>query len=200
MGTLTGPGYFWALLSLAAAILACSGFYLPFWVQGRILGRVDAYFNSFRRCNYPRMVTPQGAVEIVMQCARYSRWRDIPSSWWQASTVLILLGCVMATIVAVMAITACCFDYIIHSATARMACSLQLVAGVLVGSGLIVYPLGWDNKEMRDCCGPSVHMYTLGNCKISWSVFLLVAAIILLFACFALSPCITKVNYCYLRS
>lgn len=40
--------------------------------QGRLLGKVDAYFGNFRRCNYPR-TSPQG-VDIVLQCARYSRY------------------------------------------------------------------------------------------------------------------------------
>ncbi|KAG8292298.1 hypothetical protein J6590_043551 [Homalodisca vitripennis] len=127
MGTLTGPGYLWALLSVAAAVLCCSGFYLPFWLQGKMLGRIDAYFNSFRRCNYPKL-SPLGTVEVVMQCARYSRWRDIPSWWWQISTVLLSLACVLTIIVAVMAVSACCIDYVIHTATARTAGSLQLLA------------------------------------------------------------------------
>lgn len=45
--------------------------FFPF-LQGRLLGRVDAYFSSFRRCNYPR-VNPQGVVEIVEECGRYAR-------------------------------------------------------------------------------------------------------------------------------
>lgn len=31
--SLTGVGILWAFLSLAAALLCCSGFYLPFWIQ-----------------------------------------------------------------------------------------------------------------------------------------------------------------------
>ncbi|GLG97267.1 Protein of unknown function [Gryllus bimaculatus] len=31
--SLTGAGVLWAALSLAAALLCCSGFYLPFWIQ-----------------------------------------------------------------------------------------------------------------------------------------------------------------------
>ena len=42
-----------------------------FVLQGRLLGKVDAYFSAFRRCNYPR-VSPQGVVEIVQECGRYS--------------------------------------------------------------------------------------------------------------------------------
>lgn len=41
-------------------------------LQGRLLGKVDAYFSSFRRCNYPR-VNSQGAMEIVEECGRYSK-------------------------------------------------------------------------------------------------------------------------------
>ncbi|XP_046666501.1 LHFPL tetraspan subfamily member 6 protein-like [Homalodisca vitripennis] len=84
MGTLTGPGYLWALLSVAAAVLCCSGFYLPFWLQGKMLGRIDAYFNSFRRCNYPKL-SPLGTVEVVMQCARYSSCREFQVAWSRRS-------------------------------------------------------------------------------------------------------------------
>ncbi|KAG8257505.1 hypothetical protein J6590_049288 [Homalodisca vitripennis] len=36
--TLTGVGFVWAFLSLAAAIMCCSGFYLPFWIQNKSSG------------------------------------------------------------------------------------------------------------------------------------------------------------------
>lgn len=41
--------------------------------QGRLMGKADAYFSSFRRCNYPR-VTAQGLIEVVHECGRYSRY------------------------------------------------------------------------------------------------------------------------------
>ncbi|XP_046666928.1 LHFPL tetraspan subfamily member 6 protein-like [Homalodisca vitripennis] len=99
-----------------------------------------------------------------------------------------------------MAVSACCIDYVIHTATARTAGSLQLLAGMLVCGGLVVYPLGWDNKEVRDCCGSAAHIYTLGNCKLSWSLYLLAAAVVLLAVCFTLSPTVSRVNYCVYRS
>ncbi|XP_026479541.1 LHFPL tetraspan subfamily member 6 protein-like [Ctenocephalides felis] len=69
--SLTPVGVVWACLSFCAAMLCCTGFYLPFWIQGRLLGKVDAYFSSFRRCNYPR-VSASGGIEIVQECGRYS--------------------------------------------------------------------------------------------------------------------------------
>ncbi|XP_008201156.1 LHFPL tetraspan subfamily member 6 protein isoform X1 [Tribolium castaneum] len=163
--SLTGVGILWATLSLAAALLCCSGFYLPFWIQGRLLGKVDAYFSSFRRCNYPR-VSPQGVVEIVQECGRYSKFWDIPSPWWQASTVLVGTGSALSLLIAVTATAACCITYVVHSGTARVAGSLQLTAALLVIVGAAVYPVGWDNREVRESCGNSSHIYRLGESRL----------------------------------
>ena len=41
--------------------------------QGNLFNKVDAYFSSFRRCNYPK-VSSAGLVEIIQECGRYSRF------------------------------------------------------------------------------------------------------------------------------
>ncbi|XP_022204919.1 LHFPL tetraspan subfamily member 6 protein [Nilaparvata lugens] len=190
--SLTSVGLVWAIVSLIASLLCCSGFYLPFWLQGRLLGKVDAYFSSFRRCNYPR-VTQQGVVEIVHECGRYSRFRDIPSVWWQASTVLVGAGSALSLLVAVTALAACCISYVVHTATARAAGCIQLLAAFLVSGGVAVYPVGWDNREVRDCCGNASHIYKLGSCQLSWSVYILGLAVVLLALCFTMSFCASRV-------
>lgn len=43
-----------------------------FFFQGRLMGSTDAYFSSFRRCNYPKL-TADGAVVLVHECGRYAR-------------------------------------------------------------------------------------------------------------------------------
>ncbi|XP_063227032.1 LHFPL tetraspan subfamily member 6 protein-like [Bacillus rossius redtenbacheri] len=192
--SLTGVGLTWAALSLLAALLSCTGFYLPFWIQGRLLGKVDAYFSSFRRCNYPR-VSPQGVVEIVMECGRYSSFWDIPSPWWQASTVLVGTGSALSLLVAVTAAAACCITYVVHAGTARLAGALQLLAAVLVSGGAVAYPAGWDNREVRESCGDSSSSFQLGTCEYSWSLYLLGSAVGLLLLCFSLSFCASRVKH-----
>lgn len=191
--SLTGVGLVWAFLSLVAALLCCSGFYLPFWIQGRLMGKVDAYFSSFRRCNYPR-VTSEGVLEIVLECGRYSRFWDIPSAWWQASTILVGIASALSLLVAVTALAACCITYVVHTGTARVAGVLQLIAALLVCGGGATYPIGWDNREVRDCCGNASHVYKLGTCQLSWSVYLLVSSVVLLLACFCLSFSASRVT------
>ncbi|XP_025413989.1 LHFPL tetraspan subfamily member 6 protein-like isoform X2 [Sipha flava] len=125
--TLTVAGMCWATLSLAASFLCSFGFYLPFWIQGRLLDKADAYFSSFRRCNYPRLMS-DGTVALVHECGRYAKFSDIPSVWWQISTVLIGGATAITVIVAVSAVSACCVTHVIQKSTAKIAGYLQLLA------------------------------------------------------------------------
>ncbi|KAL0276975.1 UNVERIFIED_CONTAM: hypothetical protein PYX00_004422 [Menopon gallinae] len=190
--SLTGVGAVWASLSLVAAILCCSGFYLPFWIQGRLFNKVDAYFSSFRRCNYPR-VTSAG-VEIIQECGRYSRFWDIPSPWWQASTVLVGVASALSLLVGITAAAACCVTYVVHTGTARAAGFIQLCAAIMVCGGVALYPVGWDNREIKESCGETAHIYKIGNCNVSWSAYLLLGAVTLLLFCFALSFCASRIK------
>jgi Lipoma HMGIC fusion partner-like protein. len=33
----------------------------------------------------------------------------------------------------------------------------------MVLAGVVVYPMGWDNKEVRESCGNLSHFYKLGE-------------------------------------
>ena len=87
---LTAVGIIWTSLSLAAAILNCSGYYIPYWLIGSYHNAIDVSFGSFRRCNYPRL-TDEGKVEIVIECGRYRTFGDIPSLSWQVLYALVLI-------------------------------------------------------------------------------------------------------------
>lgn len=43
-----------------------------------------------------------------------------------------------------------------------MTLCLCFVSALLVSGGVALYPIGWDNREVRDCCGTSSHVYRLG--------------------------------------
>ncbi|KYN44355.1 Lipoma HMGIC fusion partner like protein [Trachymyrmex septentrionalis] len=204
----------WATLSTVASILACSGFYLPYWIQGRLLGKADAYFSSFRRCNYPRIRAPNATPEIVYECARYSSFWDIPSAWWQASTVTMGIGVAIAVIGA-LTLLAAASSFLPHILKTpkhtRILGSLQLLAATMICGGLVMYPIGWDNREVRESCGKGANVYNLGEyprprsivfealqerdagkCSVSWSSHLLVGSVALLMLCFGLSFCAAR--------
>ena len=73
---------FWASLSFAASLIICTGYWLPYWIQGQFHKAIDASFGSFRRCNYP-IQDEHGRIQIVPQCGRYRTFDDIPSFSWK---------------------------------------------------------------------------------------------------------------------
>lgn len=130
MPGLTGMGIFWAFVSLAAAVVASVGFYMPFWLRG-FMGDTSVYFGVFRRCNYPRL-DDEGSLIIVEECGRYSTFTDIPSLSWQISTVTIGVGCGLAMLISLTAILAVCIRDIITPVVAKVAGVLQLCAGEVI--------------------------------------------------------------------
>ncbi|XP_050541146.1 LHFPL tetraspan subfamily member 1 protein-like isoform X2 [Daktulosphaira vitifoliae] len=149
------------------------------------MDQADAYFSSFRRCNYPRHIS-NGTI-IIRECGRYARFNDIPSVWWQVSTVLIGSATAITVIVAVSSISACCVTHVIQKSTAKIAGYLQLLAAALVSGGGAFYPIGWDNREVKESCGNISGPYKLGTCHLSWSVYMLGSSVVLLLLCFYLS-------------
>ena len=108
-------GILWAFLSFITMGFSCVGFYLPFWLEGAILGETKTSLGVFRRCNYPTL-NEHGEVIVIMECGRYSTFYDIPSFWWQVATVSVGTGCCLTIMVAFAAILACCMrDILTHN-------------------------------------------------------------------------------------
>lgn len=126
--SLTATGVIWAALSLIAAILNSAGFYMPYWMKGTLSDGTGVSFGSFRRCNYPRL-TPDGKLEMVHECGRYTSFLDIPSMSWQATTISVGLGAAVSLLVAFTAMSACCLADVITKTTARILGLIQLLAG-----------------------------------------------------------------------
>lgn len=184
--SLTATGVFWCCLSLAAAILNSAGFYLPFWIQGTLFNTTEASFGSFRRCNYPRL-TEDGSLELVLECGRYTRFVDIPSVAWQIATILVGVGASLSLLVAFTSLAACCVADVVTQPTARILGLMQLVSALLIISGCLLYPHGWGSREVKEACGGTSEAYRLGDCTLSWSLYILASGVGLLLLCFGLS-------------
>ncbi|XP_076363238.1 LHFPL tetraspan subfamily member 6 protein-like isoform X1 [Tachypleus tridentatus] len=184
--SLTATGVFWACLSLAAAILICSGFYLPFWLQGALFNSTEVSFGSFRRCSYPRM-EEDGGFQIVHECGRYTTFHDIPSVSWQISTITVGFGASTSLLVAFTTISACCVADVVTKRAARVLGLVQTLTAVLILIGGAIYPNGWGTREVQEVCGGISDSYFLGTCHISWSFYLMGSGVVLLLFCTVLS-------------
>jgi len=188
---LTPIGVIWALLSLISSLLNSTGYYLPFWIKGQLHG-TDVYLGSFRRCNYPTL-TREGKFEIVHECGRYTTFGDIPSLYWQITTIVVGVAAAISLLVSFTAFSGCCMSDVITKGTARALGLIQLLAGVLMVAGGAAYPYGWESPEVRDVCGHS-RAYHLGTCELSLSTWMMAAGTGGLFLCFILSFGASKVK------
>ena len=128
MGEVGWAGAGWLTLSMLAATGASCGVFLPYWLHGTYQQASPVFLGTFRRCNYPRQ-DEQGRVELVRECGRYTRFSDIPSLWWQLSTLACATGAALALLVACAGLTALCVRHVLTRGTARLAAVLQLIAG-----------------------------------------------------------------------
>ena len=51
------------------------------------------------------------------------------------------------------------------------------VPGLSLLIGLLSFPAGWDNDEVRGVCGPEADDYKLGSCGVRWGLVLAVIAL-----------------------
>ena len=130
---LSCAGVFWAILSFLSLGAACVGFYLPYWLEGEIHlngESIPTFIGVFRRCHYLRL-SAHGDIEVVRECGRYETFFDIPSQWWQISTVTISAGCILLLFVSVAGIFSCCVQGVLSHTSAKVAGVLQFIAGEL---------------------------------------------------------------------
>jgi len=136
-------GVIWTIVSLCATLITCVGYFMPYWLSGESLPsdgsmlRRQTSFGTFRRCGYSYMAmkTPTTAAvdgvegHFVVECGRYKSFEDIPSVWWQATTVLVGCGCCLAIVVATAGLLCCCVSDAMSRCLGITACLLQLTAG-----------------------------------------------------------------------
>ncbi|KAH9493062.1 LHFPL tetraspan sub member 6 protein [Bulinus truncatus] len=170
----TCVGKLWIVTSLAASLAASVGYYFPYWLEGFYIDGAHArhpmYFGAFRRCSYPQFRGEN--VVIVDECGRYTTFEDIPSLYWQISTVTVGTGACLSLLISLTAVVTLCVSDIITVRVARLTGVVQLFAGLLIAGGLAVYPNGWDTIQVRQACGGTSGVYCLGGCSLGWAFYL----------------------------
>ena len=147
MHSLTSIGLVWTMFSFIVAIVCSTGFYLPYWLRGQIMN-VTVHLGVFRRCNYlAKSDYPMNSVYLREECGRYKSFDDIPSTAWQASTIMLGMACGILVLVSLISILAMCFKDIITKQTARVCGFFQALAGTK--SHPPIYVLANYNSQIR---------------------------------------------------
>ena len=125
-------GYIWAFLSLICVIAISLGFFMPFWLRGEMSTQFNStvsYLGIFRRCYYPAISSDNGQLRIVGQCGHYTYFSDIPSVWWQVSTILVGIAACLSFVISLIALLAVCLDDVLTKTSACVMGAVQFMAG-----------------------------------------------------------------------
>ncbi|XP_008480323.1 LHFPL tetraspan subfamily member 1 protein-like [Diaphorina citri] len=123
---------------------------------------VPASMSSFRRCNYPQL-NIDGQSYIALSCGRYSSFNDIPTIWWQLTTVLMGVGCAVSLYVAVRAVFSLCMAYVLDTSSVKTLGLWQFVAACCISTGGALFPLGWNHLEVQELCGYLSRPFDMGK-------------------------------------
>lgn len=98
------------MFSLLSSAASCAGFFLPYWIKGQLKrhpSTVATFFGTFRRCAFPQISADQTEIVIINECGRYSSFLDIPSVYWQLTTLIVGMGFALTLLSAVVSFLAC---------------------------------------------------------------------------------------------
>lgn len=104
---------------------------------------------------------------------RLDDFSTILSPAFRAATVFTGL----AVIIIILTVIAFVLFFMCRSSDVFKICgAMQLLSGVCLAIGILSFPAGWDNDDVRAICGPQAHDYKLGSCGVRWAMVLAVVA------------------------
>lgn len=120
------------MFSMFSSAASCAGFFLPYWIKGQLKHQpnvVAAFFGTFRRCAFPQISADQTEIVIINECGRYSAFVDIPSVYWQLTTLVVGTGSGLTLFSATVAFLACWINQLWSGLFIRVLGILHLAAG-----------------------------------------------------------------------
>ncbi|XP_039219753.1 LHFPL tetraspan subfamily member 3 protein [Crotalus tigris] len=162
-------GVLWAIFTICFAIVNVVCFFQPYWIGDGVETPQAGYFGLFHFCTgsgVSRELTCQGS---------FVDFASLPSGAFKAASFFI--GLSMALVVA--CILAFSLFFFCNTATVYKICAwMQLSSAACLILGCMIYPDGWDAKEVKRMCGEKTDKYTLGACSIRWAYILAIIGIL----------------------
>ncbi|KAK3095570.1 hypothetical protein FSP39_016186 [Pinctada imbricata] len=197
----------WTLLSITITLLIVAAVVSPNWLIGmpiqiKLLSLANETVGDesmsdtfrptvgiFNRCRKLQL-------NILSQktrdnCATYVTSYDGPNDdfphAWKASLVLFALAGLLLLVTMLFSVISLCVRSLCGKSIFTMSGLIQSIAGLLCVIGLVVYPVGWGTKRVRDLCGEYADPFIIGRCSLGWSFYLCIAGTVLIFVCSILS-------------
>ncbi|TWW56357.1 LHFPL tetraspan subfamily member 4 protein [Takifugu flavidus] len=164
-------GVLWAIFTICFAIVNVVVFIQPYWIGDSVTTPQVGYFGLFHYC----VGTGPSPSRELTCVGSFSDFSSIPSGAFKAASVFVLLSMVLIlSCIACMALFFFC-----NTSTVYKTCAwMQLLCGVCLVLGCMIFPDGWDAEVIRDMCGEQAGKYSLGDCSVRWAYMLAIIGIL----------------------
>jgi len=160
-------GVLWGIFTVCYTVLIIVVFLQDQWIGDAENSKGPGNFGIWRWC-----VDSQDGTEICR--GRLDDFGTILSPAFRAATVFVGIS----VIISIICIISFVLFFMCRSSDVFKICgSLQFLSGLSLLIGLLSFPAGWDNDEVRGVCGSQADDYKLGNCGIRWAFALAIIAL-----------------------
>jgi len=160
----------WAIFTFCSAILNIVVFLSEEWVGATDKSKSPGHFGLWKFCIFLTSSAPtsDGIIpEPDIRClGSLENFSSILSPAFRASTVFVGLA-VLMSILCLVALLLFCFmkDQSVY----EICATIQALQGLCLVVGILCFPAGWDNDNVRGICGKEANDYALGLCGIRWA-------------------------------
>jgi len=180
-------GVLWGIFSMCYTILTVVVFMQDQWIGDADNSKGPGNFGIWRWCT-----DSQDGREICR--GRLDDFETILSPAFRAATLFIGL----AVIISLLCVVALVLFFMCRSSDVFKICgTMQFLSGICLAIGLLSFPAGWANDEVRGVCGPMADSYNLGTCGIRWAFVLAVIAFFdsIILGCLAFTLATKKLKF-----
>ncbi|XP_060551096.1 LHFPL tetraspan subfamily member 2a protein-like [Ruditapes philippinarum] len=205
---ITCRSIFWTLLTIATTQIMIASVMSPQWMIGferktGLLTLKDIDNNTVSDGSKD-MFKP--TIGIINRCTRLHKFQNIlkrencatfvrdfamPNSQfpdaWKASFVFFCVGSVLLVYTMGASVMSICVQSMCGKSIFNVSGLIQSIAGLFCVIGLLLYPVGWSSEKVKFYCGEQSAAYNMDMCKLGWSFYLCIFAVIMVFVCSILS-------------
>ncbi|CAB4058530.1 LHFPL [Lepeophtheirus salmonis] len=163
----------WGTFTICIGILNIVILIQDQWVGDTSESRSPGHFGLWRFCT---VLSDANTGEGSLVCkGRLDDFASILNPAFRTSTVFVGLSVIVTTLCVLAFLL---FFFMKATSVFEICGTMQFLSGFCLAIGLVAFPAGWDDDEVRGICGSHSANYDLGGCGFRWAFIL---AIIVLF-------------------
>ncbi|XP_076447833.1 LHFPL tetraspan subfamily member 3 protein-like [Babylonia areolata] len=158
----------WALLSIIWCILNVVSFVQPQWIGDTQESPGYGHMGVFQYCY------PDSNKENYVCSGSFTDFDTILTDAFRACTFFVGVSALLMLFVVAALLLFFCFK---KTAVFIFSGILQIFSALFMFLACVIYPVGWNHREVKLICGDGANEYRLGDCSIRWAYILAILGI-----------------------